>query len=280
MKGKFQDAPVKVTKNQIKSNSDVYEIYLGTFIDNAFTWYSIKKFKDPTAAYKEFKNYVNTQLKYTDEELKQVWDTGRLDIELRQGNKLLNWVGIYSREVKPLTKKEEKEAEKGKVKKEKKDSIKDSKEWFKNFDFDMIEEQDYLDYHEGWSYRDEWESGYITGEIYLYGQVWNNDVYDEEGEKPFLEFEAYYEPSSRSDLSEDATCDCRKFIIAKEDSDKDLSYEEIAEFFKCSVDDAKQLVRTLEETLNERADELLYDKLGKEGAFYDPDNEYYDIDAR
>ena len=110
----------KVIKSkEIKSNSDVFEIYLGTFINNAFTWYSIKKMKDPTTAYKEFKKYVNTQLKYTDEELQKVWDTGRLDIELRQGNKLLNWVGIYSREVKPLSKKEEKEAEKGVVKKNK-----------------------------------------------------------------------------------------------------------------------------------------------------------------
>lgn len=111
--------PEKINKKkEIKTNSDVYEIYLGTFNDDVFTWYSIKKFKDATQAYKEFKKYVNTQLKYTDEELKKVWDTGRLDIELRQGNKLLNWVGIYSREVKNLSEKEEKEAESGKVKKD------------------------------------------------------------------------------------------------------------------------------------------------------------------
>lgn len=116
-----------IRDKEVKSNSDIYEIYLGTFIDNAFTWYSISKHKDPTEAYKEFKKYVNTQLKYTDEELKQVWDTGRLDIELRQGNKLLNWVGIYSREVKPLSEKEEKEAEKAEIKtEEKKDSVSDA----------------------------------------------------------------------------------------------------------------------------------------------------------
>lgn len=115
----------KVNHEKIKSQSDVYEIYLGTFIDNTFTWYSVKEMKSLTEAYKEFKSYVNTQLKYTDEELQQVWDTGRLDIELRQGSKLLNWVGIYSREVKPLDKKEEKEVEKGdiKEKKSKKDSV-------------------------------------------------------------------------------------------------------------------------------------------------------------
>lgn len=145
----------KVIKSkEIKSNSDVYEIYLGTFINNAFTWYSIKKMKDPTTAYKEFKKYVNSQLKYTDEELQKVWDTGRLDIELRQGNKLLNWVGIYSRETKPLSKKEEEEAEKGPVKKSEKksdkeeDSKKDSKKSKKDsvkeikdsFDIDVSEQ--------------------------------------------------------------------------------------------------------------------------------------------
>lgn len=125
--------PEKINKKkEIKTNSDVFEIYLGTFNDDVFTWYSIKKFKDATQAYKEFKKYVNTQLKYTDEELKKVWDTGRLDIELRQGNKLLNWVGIYSREVKNLSEKEEKEAESGKVKK---DSVSPS-EIFKKYFYD------------------------------------------------------------------------------------------------------------------------------------------------
>ena len=63
--------------------------------------------------------------KATEEDLKKVWDTGRIDIELRYGNKLLNWVGIYSREVslmepekdkdeKPITKKEIESAEEGK----------------------------------------------------------------------------------------------------------------------------------------------------------------------
>lgn len=119
--------PSKVNKNkEIKSNSDVYEVYLGTFIDNAFTWYSVAKYKDLTTAYKEFKKYVNTQLKYTDEELQKVWDTGRLDIELRQGSKLLNWVGIYSRKVVGLSTKEEKEVEKGKIKKKDKPKKKDS----------------------------------------------------------------------------------------------------------------------------------------------------------
>jgi len=107
----------KVELKNISSKSDVWAVYLGTFNDNAFTWYLVKEYNSLETAYKEFKKYVNTQLKYTDKELQQVWDTGRLDIELRQGSKLLNWVGIYSREVKPLDEKEEKEVEKGEVKK-------------------------------------------------------------------------------------------------------------------------------------------------------------------
>ena len=111
--------PEKITKvEEIKTNSDIYEIYLGTFNDDVFTWCSVKKIKDETEAYKEFKKYVNTQLQYTDEELKKVWDTGRLDIELRKGSKLLNWVGIYSRAVKKLDEEEKKEAEEVKITKE------------------------------------------------------------------------------------------------------------------------------------------------------------------
>ena len=131
----------EVKHKEVKSNSDIFEIYLGTFIDDAFTWYSISKHKDPTEAYKEFKKYVNTQLKYTDEELRQVWDTGRLDIELRQGNKLLNWVGIYSREVKPLSEKEEKEAEKADVKEKDKDDDKSKKDSLTKDSFEIDEDE-------------------------------------------------------------------------------------------------------------------------------------------
>ena len=76
-----------------------YQLILGTFIDDEFVWHDVDSFDDLEEAYKEFKKYVNSQLKYTDEELIKVWNTGRLDVELRRGNKLLNWVGIYAREV-------------------------------------------------------------------------------------------------------------------------------------------------------------------------------------
>lgn len=76
-----------------------YQLILGTFIDNKFVWHDVDSYDDLDDAYREFKKYVNSQLKYTDEELVKVWNTGRLDVELRRGNRLLNWVGIYAREV-------------------------------------------------------------------------------------------------------------------------------------------------------------------------------------
>ena len=68
------------------SSSDVYEVYLGTFNDNKFTWYSVSKHTDIVEAYKAYKKYVNTQLKYTDEELKYAQWVKREDIILQPGS--------------------------------------------------------------------------------------------------------------------------------------------------------------------------------------------------
>lgn len=81
------------------NNAEDYKIVIGTFINNKFIWHDVDSFDNLEDAYKAFKKYVQSQLKYSDEELKRVWDTGRLDIELRKGKKLLNWIGVYAREV-------------------------------------------------------------------------------------------------------------------------------------------------------------------------------------
>lgn len=79
--------------------SKQYQLILRTFIDDKFVWHDVGSYDDQAEAYKEYKKYVNEQLKYSDDELVKVWNSGRLDIELRRGNKLLNWTGIYTREV-------------------------------------------------------------------------------------------------------------------------------------------------------------------------------------
>ena len=76
-----------------------YEIWLGTFEGEDFVWKTIKKFNSFDKAYKFYHEYTNKQMSYTDEELEKIWSSGRIDVELRQGKKLLNWVGIYSRKV-------------------------------------------------------------------------------------------------------------------------------------------------------------------------------------
>lgn len=97
-----------------------YEVILGTFEGEDFIWKTIYKSDSFEKAYDFYHKYTNKQMSYTDEELKKIWGTkgGRLDIELKQGKKLLNWVAMYSRKVsediieKNMKKEEEKKEEK------------------------------------------------------------------------------------------------------------------------------------------------------------------------
>ena len=103
-----------------------YQLLLGTFIDNEFIWHDVDSFDTLEEAYKEYKKYVNDQLKYTDDELIKVWNTGRLDVELRRGNRLLNWTGIYVREVAEDKDEDENEKPKDKEKQDEKSDVKDA----------------------------------------------------------------------------------------------------------------------------------------------------------
>ena len=103
--------------------SKQYQLILGTFIDNEFVWHDVGSYDDQAVAYKEYKKYVNEQLKYSDDELVKVWNSGRLDIELRRGNKLLNWTGIYTREV-PIEDTDDEDDDKDKNNKDVKDAAK------------------------------------------------------------------------------------------------------------------------------------------------------------
>lgn len=76
-----------------------YELWLGSFEGENFKWKVIKKFNKWGEAFKAFRDFCDTQQSYSQEELKEVWSSPRLDIELRQGKKMLNWMGLYSRKV-------------------------------------------------------------------------------------------------------------------------------------------------------------------------------------
>lgn len=77
-----------------------YDVNLGTFNEaGKFTWKTIKRFNDRAKAYEFYKNYVKKQNDYSPEELLKIWNSPRVDIELKAGKKILNWVGIYNSEV-------------------------------------------------------------------------------------------------------------------------------------------------------------------------------------
>ena len=76
-----------------------YEIYLGTFEGEDFVWKKIKTYNSFDEAFKFYHEYVMKQASYEDEDLRKVWSSGRIDVELRQGKKLINWAGLFSRRV-------------------------------------------------------------------------------------------------------------------------------------------------------------------------------------
>lgn len=95
-----------------------FELWLGISspVDGKFSWKVVNKYDEFDQAFKEYNKYVEKQLAYSAEDLKKIYKSGRLDIELRQSNKLWCWVGVYNRIVSELDKKTEKEekAEEGK----------------------------------------------------------------------------------------------------------------------------------------------------------------------
>lgn len=79
------------------NDTELFELWLGTFEGENFVWKTIKEFEEFSTAYKYFKDFVKQQIAYTDEELLKTWGCTRLDIELRQGKTRIEWVGIYSK---------------------------------------------------------------------------------------------------------------------------------------------------------------------------------------
>ena len=88
----IEDAKVSNTENY-----EEYSLWLGTFKSDKFSWKKIKSFKNDNDAYISYKKYINKLIQYSDEELIKFWSSGRIDVELRKGNKLINWCGIYTR---------------------------------------------------------------------------------------------------------------------------------------------------------------------------------------
>lgn len=85
------------TRLKIMAEFVEYEVWLGTFEGEDFVWKTVKKFNNYKQASKFFEDYKRKQAEYSAEELSKIWGSGRIDIELRQGKKLINWIGMYYR---------------------------------------------------------------------------------------------------------------------------------------------------------------------------------------
>lgn len=89
-----------------------YALWIGSFEGENFKWKKIRSYNDFDKAYKDFKKFVDTQISYSDDELIEVWSSTRLDIELKEGDKTINWVGISVRQAGKKDDEEEEDSDK------------------------------------------------------------------------------------------------------------------------------------------------------------------------
>ncbi len=86
-------------------------LYIGTFDEKKqdTKWKIIKTFKSKKEGYISFKDLCKKCAAYTYEELMEIYNSPRLDIELKEGDTLLKWMGIYEKQISEDEEKEEKE---------------------------------------------------------------------------------------------------------------------------------------------------------------------------
>lgn len=85
-------------------------LFIGTFDEKKqdTKWKKIKDFKNKKEGYISFKELCKKCAAYTYEEFMEIYNSPRLDIELKEGDTLLKWMGIYEKQI---TEDEEKEDE-------------------------------------------------------------------------------------------------------------------------------------------------------------------------
>ena len=76
-------------------------LMIGTFdqVKQDTKWKTIQTFKTTKEGYIAFKDLCKKCVAYTFEELIEIYDSPRLDIELMQGDNMLKWMGIYEKEI-------------------------------------------------------------------------------------------------------------------------------------------------------------------------------------
>jgi len=92
---------VKSLKDDTPKAKNEIALYIGTFdIEKQDTkWKKIQTFKKLKEGYIAFKDLCKKCVGYTYEELLEIYNSPRLDIELMQGDKKLKWMGVYEKEL-------------------------------------------------------------------------------------------------------------------------------------------------------------------------------------
>lgn len=85
----------------IKEPNKEIALFIGTFDNNRQdeVWKKEKTFKTLKEGYIAFKELCKKCVAYTYEELLEIYESPRLDIELMQGDNMIKWMGIYEKEI-------------------------------------------------------------------------------------------------------------------------------------------------------------------------------------
>lgn len=84
-----------------KTKKDEIAIYIGIFDPkkNKTNWKKESVHKTQKEGYIAFKELCKKYAAYTYEELMEIFDTPRLDVELLKGDNLIKWFGIYEKDI-------------------------------------------------------------------------------------------------------------------------------------------------------------------------------------
>ena len=80
---------------------DEIALYVGIFNiqKQDTTWKKVQTFKTMKEGYIAFKDLCKKCVGYTYEELLEIYNSPRLDIELMKGQEKLKWMGVYEKEL-------------------------------------------------------------------------------------------------------------------------------------------------------------------------------------
>lgn len=78
----------------------VIAIYIGYFDikKQTFSWDKYREYKTFQEAEREFDTFCKKCFEYTYDEFIQEFGTPRMDVEIRQGSKMLKWFGLYEQQ--------------------------------------------------------------------------------------------------------------------------------------------------------------------------------------